>query len=383
MSDADDDEEAWEGPVEPEPEQASILGTRLAPRTVARRNKLLDELETRAQEFGFTITEMWADVEIMVEALRLYGEGLFRKKRSLGDFVEAVNAVATAKRAWRTLLTGAWDAVRVWQLLQPSSHRVPMPVSVFKAGVVYALLTGRVEFAHSVLNGFFGGARPSDFVFLTRENIILPSDLLEQHEDVYLVFERPKSVRRGGARTEHVKLSDPLFTLFSEWSCSLMPTMEERVWPWGPDPFRKTWEDVFGSGLLLPVHGKNAFTPSSLRAGCATELYRQTNSLERVQWHLRHSGTKSLAHYIQELPRALREARLTQASAQKVALLAPLFEAALSDAVRGSFGTGFRGSPLPRRRNAMLRREANTRKKTRMLATLKSQLRDGGYWAYI
>ena len=376
----DDDEDAWDGPEGPEPVLSSVLGTRLAPKTVTRRNRLLNELEEFACNCGFSVGGIWSDVECMVEALRLYGENLFQKKRSRGDFVEAINAVATCKRAWRSLLTGAWDADRVWQLLQPGSHRVPMPVSVFKAGVVWALLTGRIEFAHTLLNGFFGGARPADFLFITRGNIILPSDLLDSNMDVYLVFDRPKNLRRGGARTEHVRLTDPLFTQFSEWACSLIPAPEDRVWPWGPDPFRRVWEQVFHEGLFLAVHGNKGFTPSSLRAGCATELYRQSGSLDVVQWHLRHSGARSLAHYIQELPRALREAKLSGQAAQRVALLAPHFDAAVADATLGVFGRGFRGGPLPRRRNAMLRREAAARKKERMLSILGSSLNDGGYW---
>ena len=59
--------------------------------------------------------------------------------------------------------------------------------------------------------------------------------------------------------------------------------------------------------------GGEGFTPASLRAGCATELFRRSQDLALVQWHLRHESQRTLRHYIQELPAAQVRARLSPA----------------------------------------------------------------------
>ena len=98
------------------------------------------------------------------------------------------------------------------------------------------------------------------------------------------------------------------------------------------------WEYVLESVLLLNVHGKEGFTPASLRAGAATLMYTRTRDLSRVRWFLRHQSDDTLEHYIQELPAALARGRLSGQSTAVVSVVAPFFARGLTDVPKGIFG---------------------------------------------
>ena len=99
--------------------------------------------------------------------------------------------------------------------------------------------------------------------------------------------------------------------------------------------FTRRWGLYVGGVLALPFDAAAGFTPASLRAGSATELYAQTGNLPQVQWHLRHGGLENLHNYIQELPLALARAALTPAQTARVARFARVSELLRRLAVAG------------------------------------------------
>jgi hypothetical protein len=316
----------------------------------------------------------------MAAALALYGDQCFQLNMSRGRYSELINAVVSVRRHWRTMLAEAWDVDRAWQSREISYHHVPMPVQVLKAAVVISLLLGQVEFAFVLLVGFLGGTRPGDLFSLKRNTIILPSDLAEMSCDVFFIFTDPKSRARGGAKTEHVVVSEPEFTAFCEWFCANL-SEQQPVWPWTSYHFGKVWEFIILGKIGIPVHGTSGLTPSSLRAGCATEMFRQTHSLSTVRWHLRHASERTLGHYIQEVPLALQRAALSPSSKAVVREFAPLFEHALAACIDGVFGHGLRPARAPLqlmpRPQRFHQRQSRQRNLTRELGSF---LTDGGYW---
>ena len=62
----------------------------------------------------------------------------------------------------------------------------------------------------------------------------------------------------------------------------------------------------------MSVASEDGFTPASMRAGCATELFQITRDVSLVQWQLRHENMSTLRHYIQELPLAIARAALSE-----------------------------------------------------------------------
>jgi len=214
---------------------------------------------------------------------------------------------------------------------------------MFRAAFVVALVIGRIDFALCLVLGFCCGLRPSEIYNLARYDIILPSDLGNDDGIVFIVIRKPKTAKRG-ARVQHVLLEEVGVVRFVAWAVGRLES-ETRIWPRSAYYFVRCWDEVFGSVLRLTVHGDAALTPASLRAGAATEVYKQTRDLSKVRWMLRHQDEGTLEHYIQELPAALARARLCSASAAHVQLFAPHATEALAVASSGIFGPSL-ASPL-------------------------------------
>lgn len=353
-----------------------------------KRGRVLSEFLTQA---GFpppvegrpAAGEIWKDPDLMASKLAAFGQQLYDSGRSRNDFVATINAVAETKGSFRTLLRVAWDVDRSWQLLEPVEHRLPMPYPLFCAALVLCFLSGRIEFAALLLLGFSAALRPGEMLNLRRRDLILPSDLLGAAQEMFVIISNPKSKRCRSS--EHVILDDPLIVAFFEWYCKAL-TPDSLLWPWSPYYFQRDWDWVFSGGLKVSTHGENGFTFGTLRAGCATEIYRKTRQIDLVRWHLRHrSAQTSLENYVQELPQALARARLSVATRETVLRFAHLSDQALSDAVLGTFGPGFRLAlpiriPRPRRRPKVTQ-SAHAPVRRSLVACLSSDLLDGGYWA--
>ena len=115
------------------------------------------------------------------------------------------------------------------------------------------------------------------------------------------------------ARTQHVMLRGPLVLAFVSWFTRSLE-LPEKIVPYPSCGFLKIWREVF-----LVLH-TDVSTPGSLRAGAATELYKQCGDLNRIRGGLRHTSQGSLESYIQELPHALLDARRSPATRAAVEL---------------------------------------------------------------
>lgn len=60
--------------------------------------------------------------------------------------------------------------------------------------------------------GFLGMLHPSEFLNLTRQDIILPKDAMISQHFIYVHLRNPKTARF--ARKQHVKVEDPLVVGF-------------------------------------------------------------------------------------------------------------------------------------------------------------------------
>ena len=309
--------------------------------TRVRRSAILERfsifLEEQSLSLEFTLAQ---GVDFAVSQLRDFGQHHYVTGGSLTDFKELINAIVSAKRGWRSLVAGAWDIVSEWQHKEPVTHHVPLPKPVARALLSLALLRHDTAFAILVAVGFFGGLRPGELYQLTRGDLVLPQDLGYRPSDAALVFvviRDPRKSRRAGVHAQHVTIDDPTIVRFLVWAAGELPCLSP-LWTRGPYQFRATW-DRYCILIGLPVSGPTAFTPASLRAGCATELFLQEGrDPHPVQWHLRHKDASSLTHYIQELPAALARASLSRGQQRTVQRLSAFTNLLFERTIQGEEG---------------------------------------------
>ena len=294
-----------------------------------KRRKLVAELRKFAAERGLELAALFEQgPRHVADALRHFGQWMYRHDRSLGDFRATINGVTDIRRDWNRSLTSAWDVVTAWEMHEPVEHHTPLPKMVFRALFAVAVLMSDAAFAVVLTAGFVGGLRPGEATGLHRRDIVLPADVGRRDGPVYLIVQNPGKARRRGVRAQHATIDDPAVVRFLSWAVGDLPVVEPSA-----------------RGVCTQVAGLHAseggYTPASCRAGCATELYQTTADLVRVQWQLRHKDLTTLESYVQELPLAMARAALTPEQASTVGRYARAADRLLQRAV-----TGLEGPPL-------------------------------------
>ena len=322
-----------------------------------RLNRLLDEFKAFGAARGVDVPALLdgTDVRPVVALLRDLGHHWYRADRARGDYAELINAVWHQREDWRNLLSGAWAVDAEWHFHEPTQHHAPLPLFVLRAVVVAAILGGDLRFAGVMMIGFAAALRPGDVLSLTRASLEFDNfeDVLYVilSEEVAAQRARPKTARRGIGRDQHGMLTEPALVAFLKFVFG-NDTRSARLWP-TPSSFARRWgfylRDVFG----LSVEKSCGFTPSALRAGCATELYKRGMPLDEIAWVLRHTGRENLKSYIQALPLARARARMTEDSTNKCMRYAAVYDVAVAAATHGQLPTPAARVPFrarPRRR---------------------------------
>ena len=112
--------------------------------------------------------------------------------------------------------------MKSWQVSEPAELHPACPIILLKAMVVYSLAWGWWEVATTLLCGFFGLLRPSEYLSLSFEKLVLP----EEHgtgQAIFVALDHHKSSRRGLRRT-HVRIDEPLVVQFLAWRARTRPT---------------------------------------------------------------------------------------------------------------------------------------------------------------
>ena len=107
-------------------------------------------------------------------------------------------------------------------------------------------------------------------------------------------------MRRIAARREHVRVEDPLvLTVFENWFRGVHP--DERLFPTTAS-YMRLLHDKLVTWLGISCADGTGITPASHRAGGATHMFLDSDSVEKVRWHGRWSCTSwTLEVYIQEV----------------------------------------------------------------------------------
>ena len=277
-------------------------------------------------EVGCKFVQLSSSGLLLGTALVAFGKFLFYGGLPKYMYSETINAVADRFRHFRAHFQSAWNTLSRWEEEEPSERAMIMPESVFLAAISVGLAWGWPLFVAALLLGFHGMLRPSEFLTLSRQDLILPRDLLSDHKLAFVRILRSKTKRF--LQRQHAKISDATAVGFLEaifgplhpdcllFNCSL-------------NVFRRRWDAVF-SFLHIPTgESCSGVTPKALRGSGATWFYQRTEDIERIQWRGRWQQRRTLEHYLQDVAGQLLLAGLSESHRHHIKQLALLAPAAL------------------------------------------------------
>ena len=244
--------------------------------------------------------EAWASVrgapQLQVLFLRSFGNWLFNQGMPMYLFRHLVVLMQQQFPAERHQITSAWDLLARWELVQPVSHRPPLPKILLDAFVCLALSWGWVRWAATAMLAFHGATRVGEPLRAFRKDLILPAEAGLESEVVFLNIAAPKPGRRGKGKTQHTRITNPdavrlAIAVFSHLHA------EDPLYPATPSSFRRRWDRLLE---VLEVPTSIGITPGCVRGGGAVYLYHSGEPISNIQWtmRLRHQGT--LESYLQE-----------------------------------------------------------------------------------
>ena len=272
---------------------------------IAFHADLLDE--ERISEDEFYALDGDAGAKLLIE----YGQRLYDAGRSVSDLKQTVIAVSRRVRAWRGALDRAWEAVRKWEILEPSTPHIPIPVTLFRAMLEVGCRTESFGFVVALLLMFVGCIRPGEALSAVRKEVVLP---VGGRRLLVLAIFKHKSVTRGRMRgAHHVLFDEPAVVRLLEARClTLAP--DQTLVGLKAHAFRRAFDRV-----LRALHCAHVgLTPACLRAGGATERYLQRESIADISWRLRHADLSTTRHYVLAATAMLTVAQLAAGTQEEV-----------------------------------------------------------------
>lgn len=227
----------------------------------------------------------------------------------------------------KPFLQCCWDLVSKWEIVEPPSHRVPVPEPIAKAIIVCSVLWGWRQFASIVGISFFGISRPGEPLRAQRKHLILPEDLLQDgSHTAYLRIENPKSRRRGLGRVQHLCIEEPIFVRYLE-GVYRSHDRREPLLGCSASAFRTRWDAVIAA-LLIPPTAQ--LTPGGLRGGGCVASFRRGTGIPLLLWRMRLRQQQTLENYLQEAVAESVLPSLPLSTRDRIASLASLFEIVLA-----------------------------------------------------
>ena len=179
---------------------------------------------------------------------------------------------------------------------------------------------GWPKFTSLLLIGFLCVLHPSEYLRLTRADLIFPSDAMSEEPILYVHVGNPKTVRF--ARRQHCRLEDPSVIDFLR-SLYEDVTFETPLYPGTKNTFRSQWNAIL-KRLGVPFQqASDGVTPGVLRGSGATYLYLCTEDLSKVAWRGRWARQKTVEFYLQEVAAQVILQRLPSDSRSRISALRP------------------------------------------------------------
>eukprot|EP00438_Fugacium_kawagutii_P007238 Skav211558 [mRNA] locus=scaffold2228:116375:121024:+ [translate_table: standard] len=234
--------------------------------------------------------------ELQVLFLRSFGNWLYQHGEPLYIFRHLVVFIQQQFPTMRDHVTKAWDLLQRWELVEPVSHRPPLPKSVLDSMVSLALSWRWVRWAAVTMLAFHGCLRAGEPLKATRKDLLLPSDAELPEGICYLLIASPKTRRRGRGAVQHAKVTHPETVRLCSSAFKQVPP-DGLLYPASPATYRLRWNRLL-STLGIPTN--LALTPGSLRAGGAVHQYHIGVGVTDLCWKMRIKHLATLESYLQE-----------------------------------------------------------------------------------
>eukprot|EP00438_Fugacium_kawagutii_P021002 Skav228367 [mRNA] locus=scaffold1981:191093:195553:+ [translate_table: standard] len=255
-----------------------------------------------------------------------FGKYLYSSGQSIYLLRQLVTHIQRVDPGKRLHMYGAWQVIAKWEGLEPTVHRTPLPYVVYRALVALALAFGWKRVAGIIVLTFEMICRPGEVLRASREDLLLPMDLVaEDPGRCFLRIRNPKSRRRGLGSTQHSKTSDPLAAAFLQSVFGHL-SKSSLLFEGSPSTFRKRWDYLIQH---LQIPSSVGLTPASMRAGGAVRCYRCDEDIAKLMWKMRIKSQETLQHYLQEVGAESAFLQLPSCSKQAVVASSSLFEVSL------------------------------------------------------
>ena len=263
------------------------------------------------------------DVPYVCDAMvAQYGKYQFSANKPLYYYLLLITAIGREHVHMKQHFSLAWNIATNWRIEEPVIHRLPVPRALAKALFAISYLLGFERFAGCSMLAFYGPGRIGEILRCTRSDLVLPSDLLFEPNNLALLqIPSPKSRYRGGASVQHISIRDPIaVSALQSIFQNLNPS--DKLYPFTPSTFRSRW-DLCMKRLGVPL---KMFTPGGLRGGGAVSAYLAGAHIADILWRMRLKHLTTLEHYLQEVSAAISLHSLSKSSRSRVTLLCLCFD---------------------------------------------------------
>ena len=254
------------------------------PRTKARYQVALDKFFGFLQREGLSLPKRRQDLDNLVgdylEHLWSEGEG-----RAAGSNILA--ALQDFDPKLRGQMPSSWRLMKTWTSNELPNRAPPLPESVLKAMVGWAVMHEHYTFGLSLLVAYYTLLRTGELLALQAWNIHMSSP----HEPAVISLGLTKSGKRQGA-AESVTLTEvKVLKLLWFWKQNVPAHTFLTAKP-------HQWRDLFDQCLKGIRVTDWEFRPYSLRRGGATSMFVKIGSLDRILVLGRWSAVKTAKIYI-------------------------------------------------------------------------------------
>lgn len=299
------------------------------PKTLAIQTRVWNDFADwlNSQLSAAAVESVMKHFGLLAQVLKEYGCHLYGEGRSLFVYRHLVVYTQQSFVGAKPYLQSCWDLITKWEIVEPSTHRVPIPEAVAKAIISCAILWGWRQFASVVGISFFGISRPGEPLKAERRHLILPSDLLQEDcRTAFVRIENPKSRRRGLGKVQHLCIEMPSFVKFLE-KVYYGFDRHEPLLRCSASAFRRRWDAII-SALLIPPTAQ--LTPGGLRGGGCVSSFQRGTGIPLLLWRMRLRQQQTLENYLQEAVAESVLPGLPSSTRDRIAALASLFEVLLT-----------------------------------------------------
>ena len=294
------------------------------PQTLAMEARLLHDFVSWTQQFiSLDIETLFSLVpEFLATCLRCYGDLMFQNGGALSNLRHLLLAAQRWRPAVRPFMGQAWEMVDRWAALVPVNHRLPIPEVLVKAMCVVAWHWGWYAWCGATVLAFYGAGRLGEVLKCSREDLLLPEDLLEAPDSpTFLRLRQFKSLNRQPSRIQHMRISEGVASRLLSRLFLKMP-MTSQLFATTPYQYRKRWDLIL---LTLGFNADSGLTPGGLRGGSAVFHYRRGKAINDLLWMLRLRSQTTLESYLQEVASLNVMVKLPEEMRKSVFALASVF----------------------------------------------------------